>query len=81
MRLVDWIWAAATLQTHKARRDDKVFALRFASICRVDVPFPLFGIELCSNNYCLKRTVSLNVENLIDMIKIGSEFLVVGIIG
>ena len=59
----------------------KVLALGFAAICSLNVPFALVGVEFRSSNDSFKRSILLEVKDLIAMVEIGLEFSPVGIIG
>jgi hypothetical protein len=45
------------------------------------MPLSFIGVELRTNHNSLERTVLLDVKDLIDMVKVGSELFIIGVVG
>lgn len=60
--------------------DDQVLGFRSSTIGRLDVPATFVRIELGSGYNTFKGSVALDVENIVAMIEVISEFFVCWII-
>jgi hypothetical protein len=67
--------------TYKAGSEDEVLGLGRASICSLDTPFPLVGLELGSNHDGVESAVLLNTNHFVDVIEVSTQGFVVGVVG
>jgi hypothetical protein len=67
--------------THKTSSNNQILARGHTSVFSPHRPFPRTSVELRANDNRLERTVLLNIQHLVDMIEVGSELFIVGIVG
>jgi len=66
--------------TYKASSKNKVFGLGRATICGLNVPFPLVRIELGSNHDGVESAVLFDTHYLVDVIEVLTQILIVGVV-
>jgi hypothetical protein len=67
--------------THKSSSNNEMLALRHASVFSLDMPLSFSNIILRTNHNSLERAILLDVEDLIDMVKVGSKLFVIRVVG
>lgn len=66
--------------TYEAGSKDKVLSLGRATICGLNIPFPLLRIELGFNHDGVESTILLDTNYLVDVIEIITQVFVVGVV-
>jgi hypothetical protein len=66
--------------TYKAGSKDEVLGLGRATICGLNIPFPLLRIELGFNYDGVESTVLLDTNYLVDVIEVITQVFVVGVV-
>lgn len=66
--------------TYKAGSEDKVLSLCRATICSLDIPFPLLRIEVGFNYDGVESAVLLDTNYLVDMIEVITQVFVVRVV-
>lgn len=66
--------------TYKAGSQDEVLSRGRATICGLDMPFPLLRIELGFNHDGVESTVLLDTDYLVDVIEVIPQVFVVGVV-
>lgn len=66
--------------TYKASSEDEVLGLGRATICSLNIPFPLLRIELSFNHDGVESAVLFNTNYLVDVIEVVAQVFVVGVV-
>lgn len=66
--------------TYESGTQDDESSLAGAAIGCIHNPLASLLVEIGSHNDCVERTVFLDVHDLVDMVKIPSDFLVVWVV-
>lgn len=65
---------------YKAGSEDKIFGFGHATICSLNIPFPLLRIELGFNHNGVESAVLFDTNYLVDVIKVITQVFVVRVV-
>jgi hypothetical protein len=66
---------------YKSSSDNKILGLCHTSILSLNMPLPFRRFELRTSHDCFERAILLDIENLVDMVKVSSELLIIRVVG
>jgi hypothetical protein len=66
---------------YKSSSDDEILCLCNTSVFSLYMPLSFRRFELRTGHDRFERAILLDIENLVDMVKVSSEFLIIRIVG
>lgn len=69
-----------SVRTHETSSEDHIFSFRCTSVSRVDYPSPVLCIKLGSNDNSVESAVLLYADHFVDVIKVVTKVLIIGVI-
>jgi hypothetical protein len=66
---------------YKSSGDNEILCLCHTTVFGLDVPLPFRRFELRTSHNCFERTILLDIENLVHMVKVSSKLLIIRVVG
>jgi hypothetical protein len=66
---------------YKSSGDNEILCLCHTPVFGLDVPLSFRRFELRTSHNCFERTILLDIENLVHMVKVSSKLLIIRVVG